>query len=139
MTEKTNADQALSRSYQDRVGVELDLYHKLTTPDARNRFFASPSITKQALAAVPISDAVPDSARALIGRVSALLLHAHLHYEFNDAASELALLYVESILRLRLNKPFDGEYVTLSRLIREAREKKLLPRRYTDTIVDAMI
>jgi len=140
MKKQPNPDpvQPQPPSYQDRVAEELDLFRELTTLDPRCLFFTTPGATKRALDAVPVSDAVPDNVRTLVRRVSSLLVHAYLDYEYNDVASELALLYLESVLRMRLDRPFkQRERVNLRGLAQEAREKGLLPARYTDSILEA--
>lgn len=127
------------QSFQERVAAELGLFGELTAVDPRSLFFATPCATKRALGEVPVSEAVPDDARALIQRVASLLMYAYLNYELNDVASEQAFLYLESILRMRLGMPFrKGERASLRELVRVARKKGLIPARYTDTILEAM-
>jgi hypothetical protein len=121
----------LTYASPDRRDVEL--YRQMVEPeDARGLMRWSPSLLRETLDSVPVSPKVDEEVRKLIERVGKVYMYAYLEYEFFDVAVQLALVVMETTLRIKLDRPFrKGEHSSLGELVNVAVGQNLLPNRWS--------
>lgn len=122
--------KTLTYASPDRRDVEL--YWEMVQPeDARGLTRWSPTLLRETLDCVPVSPKVEEKVCKMIERVSKVYMYAYLEYEFFDVAVQLALVVIETTLRIKLDRPFrERERSSLGELVSAAVGRNLLPGRW---------